>query len=87
MRYSYQWITLDGQKVLGGGYYHWYMAHIPQELISKLGFQGAYHNQRKTLHGGGECYPKSGDGEYVLTNGVRYSQLLFPPRLRSKRNI
>ncbi|WP_132102124.1 hypothetical protein [Dehalobacter sp. MCB1] len=41
--YGEAWITLDGQKVLGGGYYHWYMAHIPQELINKLGFQGAYH--------------------------------------------
>lgn len=27
--YGEAWITVDGEKVFGGGYYHWYMNPIP----------------------------------------------------------
>lgn len=32
------WITLDGNKVFGGGYYHWYLTPIPHELLSVFQF-------------------------------------------------
>lgn len=33
--YGEVWITFDGNKVFGGGYYHWYMAPLPNELSWK----------------------------------------------------
>ncbi len=41
--YGEVWITLDGKKVLGGGYYHWYMTPIPQELLTNKYIKSGYH--------------------------------------------
>ncbi|OKP84086.1 hypothetical protein A3842_08440, partial [Paenibacillus sp. P3E] len=30
--YGEVWITLDGKKIFGGGYYHWYMNPLPEDI-------------------------------------------------------
>jgi len=45
--YGEAWITVDGEKVFGGGYYHWYMNPIPhadsQEFRITHGFHPDYY--------------------------------------------
>lgn len=34
--YGEAWITLDGKKIFGGGYYHWYVTPIPIEPLKEF---------------------------------------------------
>lgn len=29
------WVTIDGKKIFGGGYYHWYTTPIPKEWLKE----------------------------------------------------
>lgn len=40
--YGEAWVTLDGEKIFGGGYYHWYMNPLPED-ISLHSLQHGYH--------------------------------------------
>ncbi|CAH1056301.1 SF0329 family protein [Paenibacillus pseudetheri] len=40
--YGEVWITLDGKKIFGGGYYHWYMNSLPIDTTS-LNIQHGIH--------------------------------------------
>lgn len=37
------WITVDGKKVFGGGYYHWYLSPVPKELLSDFSIKHGIH--------------------------------------------
>ena len=37
------WITLDGNKIFGGGYYHWYVTPLPDKLIKELAIKHGFH--------------------------------------------
>ncbi len=37
------WITLDGKKIFGGGYYHWYVNPLPVE-VSDFDVQHGFHD-------------------------------------------
>ena len=40
--YGEVWITLDGEKISGGGYYHWYMSPLPVD-DARLDIQYGHH--------------------------------------------
>jgi hypothetical protein len=42
--YGEIWITLDGEKIFGGGYYHWYLTPIPLELLNTFEIQHGFHD-------------------------------------------
>ncbi len=37
------WITLDGNKIFGGGYYHWYVTPLPDKLIKEFIIKHGLH--------------------------------------------
>ncbi|WP_040948950.1 hypothetical protein [Gorillibacterium massiliense] len=41
--YGEIWITLDGKKIFGGGYYHWYLTPLPSELLNEFSIQHGFH--------------------------------------------
>ncbi|WP_340401572.1 hypothetical protein [Paenibacillus sp. FSL H8-0079] len=47
--YGEAWITLDGKKIFGGGYYHWYMNELP-ENITLLELHHGYHEDFYKTH-------------------------------------
>lgn len=42
--YGEIWFTFDGKKIFGGGYYHWYVTEIPEELINTFEIQHDFHD-------------------------------------------
>lgn len=46
--YGEVWITLDGEKIFGGGYYHWYMNTLPIEGASLAVEYGIHKDFYKT---------------------------------------
>jgi hypothetical protein len=41
--YGEAWITLDGKKIFGGGYYHLYVTPIPTDSLNDFSIQHAFH--------------------------------------------
>ncbi|WP_156158032.1 SF0329 family protein [Gordoniibacillus kamchatkensis] len=41
--YGEIWITLDEKKIFGGGYYHWYMTPVPDELLNSFQLKHGFH--------------------------------------------
>ncbi|ULO08515.1 hypothetical protein H1230_06825 [Paenibacillus sp. 19GGS1-52] len=48
--YGEVWVTVDGEKIFGGGYYHWYVTPLLPELLSTFeiqhGFQGDFYKAK-----------------------------------------
>lgn len=39
------WITLDGKKIFGGGYYHWYVTPFPSKSDSEIANSNAFYKE------------------------------------------
>lgn len=46
--YGEVWITLDGKKIFGGGYYHWYMNPLPEDVTLQQLYNGYHEDFYKT---------------------------------------
>ncbi|MNM92799.1 hypothetical protein D3C81_1051450 [compost metagenome] len=46
--YGEAWITLDGKKIFGGGYYHWYMNALPDDITLHSLHHGYHEDFYKT---------------------------------------
>jgi hypothetical protein len=62
--YGEAWITLDGEKIFGGGYYHWYMEPIPRELLTELDIDYGIHGDFYRPH------IKSKEVEEIMNLGI-----------------
>jgi hypothetical protein len=65
--YGEAWITLDGKKIFGGGYYHWYMTPIPSqtELLKEFSIGHGFHEDFYNAH------IRTREVEEIMKSGVQ----------------
>ena len=90
--YGEVWITLDGKKIFGGGYYRWYIKEYSPEILSDFsiihGFHKDFYNvniESQTV----EQVMKSGihDTSHITRNLELYLNTSFEDCLKSNNPI